>query len=241
MDTDANTPVAPATEAKTPMPLKAFTVLEEYENTGGIIFAKHAVTARRIGAGEYADGDFSLVSCRRAKWADKYADTGIVPASEMVWHGWHFECGFCGRRIDDDRPPYRKWTPDFVVGNGNGGAVYCDKACCTADKHEHEFAERLKARTVAHYAKRLGKRFPGITVKPIGAGFRGSHVYVDGGRIKQIVIDFDWPGQKIGPAAFRWDDRNPLTNGLTCCFGDKEAFEAFARSAEITRLKGAAA
>lgn len=217
-------------------PIKAYTVLEDFEYTGGIVFARHAVTARRIGANQYAEGDFSLVSCRRAQWADKYADTDTIPASEMVWHGWKFECFFCGRQIEGERRPYRKWTPDFVVGNGNGGAVYCDKACCTADKREREFAERLKARTVAHYAKRLGKRLPDITVKPIGVGAHRSHVYVDGGRIKQIVIDFDWPGQKIGPAAFRWDSRNPGSNGLTCCFGDKEAFEAFAAKARaITR------
>lgn len=48
------------------MTLKAYSVTEEYENTGGIIFAEHNIVARRIGASEYADGDFHAVTCRRA-------------------------------------------------------------------------------------------------------------------------------------------------------------------------------
>ena len=210
--------------------LKAFCVLEEMENTGGIVFARHAVTARRIGADQYADGEFGYVSCRRAKWADEYAETGIVPASEMVWHGWHFECHYCGAHIDNGYRPYRTWTPHHVIGHGEG-AVFCHRGCSTSAERQGAFNERLKARAVAHYAKRIAKRLPGIEVRPLGHAVRGSHVYVCGGRIKQVAIDFDWPGQKIGPAAFRWDGRGEASNGVTCCFGDKEAFEAFARQA----------
>jgi hypothetical protein len=216
-------------------PLKAYSVLEDMENTGGIVFARHAVTARRIGADQYADGEFSQVICRRAKWADEYAETGIVPASELIWRGWHFECHYCGDRIDADKRPYKTWTPSDVIGHSEG-RVFCHRACCAADKRQNEFAERLKGRTVAHYAKRLSRRFPGITVKPIGSAIRGSHVYVDGGRIKQVVIDFDWPGQQIGPAAFRWDRNISGMSGVTCCFGDKEAFEAFAAATQGTAL-----
>jgi hypothetical protein len=206
--------------------LKAYTVLEEFENTGGIVFARHAVTARRLGADRYAEGNFSLVTCRRAKWADGYAETGIVPASGMVWDGWHFECHYCGARIDRDLEPFKGWTPDHVIGRGEG-LVFCHKGCQAAHDHESAFAERLKVRTFAHYAQKLARRFPGITVRPIGYAVRSSHVYVNGGRIKQVVIDFDWPGQKIGPAAFRWDSNVSGGKGFTCCFGDKEAFEAF--------------
>jgi hypothetical protein len=48
------------------MDLKAFAVTEHDENTGAVIFAKHDIVARRIGADEYADGELSYVSCRRA-------------------------------------------------------------------------------------------------------------------------------------------------------------------------------
>lgn len=36
--------------------MKAFAVLENDECTGAIIFAKHAIVARRLGANEYAGG-----------------------------------------------------------------------------------------------------------------------------------------------------------------------------------------
>lgn len=215
-------------------PMKAYAVLETDENTGGIVFARHAITARRIGAGQYADGEFGYVSCRRAKWADQYAETGVVPASIMVWHGWHFECSYCGSRIDggDDFCPYKKWTPDSVIGNGNGGMVFCDRSCRTAHQHQQDFAERLKVRTVAHYAKRLEKRLPGITVLPIDKAYTGSHVYIDRGRIRQFVISFDWPGQQISSASFRWDGPGKARPHITCCNGDREAFEAFAAAAK---------
>lgn len=215
-------------------PLLAYAVLENDENTGGIVFARHAITAHRIGADQYADGEFGYVSCRRAKWADEYAETGIVPASVMVWHGWHFECSYCGRRIEEDRPAHKKWTPDFVIGNGNGGMVFCDRACCIADKHRRDFDERLQARTVAHYAKRLEKRLPGITVLPIDKAYTGSHVYVSGGRIQQFTISFDWPGQSIGSASFRWAGPGKGKPHVTCCNGDADAFEAFAASTQDT-------
>lgn len=215
-------------------PLLAYAVLETDENTGGIVFARHAITARRIGADQYADGEFSYVSCRRAKWADRYGDTGIVPASVMVWHGWHFECSYCGSKIDggDDFWPHKKWTPDFVIGNGNGGMVFCDRSCCTAHQRQQDFAERLKVRTVAHYAKRLEKRLPGITVLPIDKAYTGSHVYIDRGRIRQFVISFDWPGQQISSASFRWDGPGKGKPHITCCNGDRKAFETFAADSQ---------
>lgn len=36
-------------------PLKAYAVLEHDENTGGIVFARHSVVARREGAARYDD------------------------------------------------------------------------------------------------------------------------------------------------------------------------------------------
>lgn len=228
----------PATQGQDDKPLLAYAVLENAENTGGIVFARHAVTARRIGAGQYADGEFGYVSCRRAKWADEYADTGVVPASVMVWHDWNFECSYCGKRIEngDGFRAHKKWTPDFVIGNGNGGMVFCDRACCTASKHERDFNKRLKARTVAHYAKRLEKRLPGITVIPIGTSYTGSHVYINAGRIRQFMINFDFPGQQIGSASYRWNGPGKGKPHITCCNGDKEAFEAFAAATQGTAI-----
>ena len=212
--------------------IKAYAVTENYENTGGILFAKHAVVARRLGACEWGDGEFGNVSCRRAKWADECADTGIIPASVCIWAGWNFECGYCGHRIDRDYLPYPSWTPNAVIGHQNGSA-FCDKACHLARKRQDDYAESLKKRVFAHYSRRLERRLPGIAVHDLGFGYRGSHIYVaHNGRVEQVVINFDWPGQEVGPASFRWSKHPSGAGGITCCFGDKDAFEVFAKATQ---------
>src|SRR5687767_14229018 len=42
--------------------LRAYAVTEEDEGTGGIIFARHAIVARRAGANEYNGGEFHGVT-----------------------------------------------------------------------------------------------------------------------------------------------------------------------------------
>lgn len=211
--------------------LKAFTVLEDFENTGGIVFAEHAVTARRLGADAWGDGDFSLVSCRRAPWADRFAETGVVPASELIWNGWRFECAYCGRRIEADIRPYRSWTPDMAMGSQNS-AVYCDRSCRAAQLNARAFGARLAERVLRRYSERLTRRMPGISVRGLGHAYSGSYVYVSCGRVAHVVINFDWPGQKHGPASFRWEAKSRrlshVVNGITCCAGDMPEFEAFA-------------
>lgn len=234
----------------------AYAVLEEYENTGSIIFATSAVAARRIGANEHADGDFSAVSCRRAKWADDYAGKPL-PISLMVEHGWHFECMGCGRRIDEDMRDwmmhvreghtfrdklaiarrYRKWTPAQIIGSQHSWA-FCTAAC--RDEHEAHEAERKRRQqhAIEVFKRRVLKRFPDAKLIDDPARMR-PHVYanMENGRwrVRQVAVEFEFPGMKIGPAAYRWDNhssyRKPEKPHFTCCNGDREAFEAWARKA----------
>jgi hypothetical protein len=141
---------------KAKKPLRAFAVTETCEGTGGIVFARHNVVARREGACQFSDGDFHSVECRRAPWADQFASDKIVPVSAMIWAGWHFECTGCGRRIDEDLPSawenevapgepikganlrYARWNPDHVIGYQHS-LVFCRRACQVAyDKEEAE-------------------------------------------------------------------------------------------------------
>lgn len=209
-------------------PMKAYAVTETCENTGGIVFARHAIVARRTGSQTFGDGDFEGWSCRRAKWADHCAETGKVSAALCVWNGWHFECHYCGQRIADDEDRfYRAWTPSFVVGDQHG-AVYCDRSCELAAKKQRDHEKRLKARVLAHYTKRLTKRFQGITVLGFDQQYRGSHICINHkGRVEEFAIRFEWPGQKYGAASFDWRRRERKA-AIHCCSGDKEAFEAFA-------------
>lgn len=107
--------------------IKAFAVTEHDENTGAIIFAKHAIVARRLGANEYAGGELSYVSCRRAPWADAYAGRPI-PARVMIANGWHFECSECDQRIDEDYLYDNRLPLDGVIGTQHSH-VFCSKRC----------------------------------------------------------------------------------------------------------------
>lgn len=229
---------------------KAFSVTEDFESTGSIIFAKHAVSARRIGANQHADGDFTAVSCRRAKWADCFAETGRIPAAVMVEHGWHFDCCGCGVRIDYDLSHwqdrvhrddtirgmlaqarrYRRWTPADIIGYQNT-AVFCDQLC--KDTHDAFEAERNRRQNhaIEVFKARVLKRFPGVEFRD------RPHAYatMDKGRwrLRQVAVAFDFPGMEHGPAHYRWDAESTYRKAekphFTCCNGDREAFEAFAK------------
>lgn len=236
---------------------KAYAVNETYEETGGIVFAKHAIVARRIGAGQYADGEFSGVRCRRAPWADHCAETGIVPVSLMVDHGWHFECTGCGRRIDtdmawiyedggedpettDEASRYKGWTPDAIIGTQDS-MVFCDQRC--HDEHQAYEAERTRVqnRWIERFKKIVLRRFPDAQLVNDPERYRGYHhafACKRNGRwhIDQVIVAFEYPGMKYGAAhlEYRWQDQNWLRKRaekphFTCCGGDKDAFEAWAK------------
>ncbi len=95
------------------MSMKAYAVQEDYEGTGAIIFAKHAIQARRWGANEFNGGELGGMTCRRAPWADQYAP-GPIPAEVMMEHGWSFLCVRCERRVLD--------LQEAVIAKDN---VYC--------------------------------------------------------------------------------------------------------------------
>lgn len=172
-----------------PKPLLAYSVTEPNENTGGIVFATSAVAARRIGADQYCDGEFAYAQCRRAPFADRFADTGIVPAAALIDAGWHFECIGCGVRIDtdlserwkDDAGPtdsfhdlliagrrYRGWTPSDVLGHQHG-AVFCDAACEQAHLAHEAERKRCQDRAIAAFKRIVAKRFPDATFPDDGA------------------------------------------------------------------------
>ena len=219
--------------------LKAYAVLENCENTGGIVFAERSIVARRDGAGRYGDGDFSGVSCRRAPWADGYAGQPI-PVKVMIANGWHFECCGCGATIDEDWLYDEDLPLDGVIGFQHS-QVFCCEICearhklhlAIARDHERRAIEALKAFVL--------RRFPAAQFRSDGNW--KPHAYATEQRgawhVAQAVVAFDFPGMKIGPASCRIErggqnDRmvGPVWPEYSCCFGDKDAFEAWAASPE---------
>ncbi|VIO73840.1 hypothetical protein [Bradyrhizobium ivorense] len=217
--------------------MKAFAVLEDQENTGAIIFADHAIVARRRGADEYNGGELRGISCRRAPWADRFAGEP-VPASVMIGNGWHFECGHCGARIDTDYLDEEDLPLDGVIGTQHS-IVYCSAICEAEDNLERAIRADHQRRAIEALSKFVRRRFPGVTVRTDDNNQPHAYAAQLKGvwQIEQVVVSFDFPGMKIAPAQCRIDRRDarhekmvgPTKPYFTCCGGDKEAFEAFAR------------
>jgi hypothetical protein len=206
--------------------MKAYAITEHCENTGGIIYAAHAIVARRRGADEFNDGEFSGISCRRAHWADQYAP-GPCPKLVMIAHGWWFECHGCGETMtesNDDLDPKR-----FIEG---GSAVYCSAECRASWRSERAMRLRLERAAVRHLAAQLLAILP--TVKPITLRLKNNwrpHAYVvkqpDGAwATQQCVVSFDWPGMKIGLGTFRFDKIGEKPH-VSICNGDLDAWNAW--------------
>jgi len=210
-------------------PMLAFAVLEEDENTGGIIYATSAVAARRLGANEYADGDFSYVRCSRAKWADNYFGKAL-PVSLMIEHGWHFECGGCGRRVDSDMLWERQLEPEDVIGHQHS-IVYCDARCEAHGALDRAERDHLQKRWLRRFAKIVKRRFPDADPVHCHAyASRSANRY----RLDQVTVEFDFPGREYGMATLSW--RRPASYEKlkkrkptwSCSNGDREAFETYA-------------
>lgn len=236
-----------------PAALKAYAVNEKYESTGAIFFAKHDIVARRTGADEYGDGELSYVTCRRARWADHCAETGIVPVSLMVEHGWHFECSGCGVRIDEDlcyrdeddidEPEttdealrFKDWEPADIIGHQHS-QVFCNQACMDADLAYRAECRRREARVIERFRAIILRRFPGVDFPDDRERYRGyAHAYVTkrNGRwhVQQVHVPFTFPGQQHGPASLDYDPDSSWYARrkvrFMCAGGDKERFEAFA-------------
>lgn len=216
--------------------LKAFAVTEECENTGGIVFARHAVTARRLGASEYNGGEFEGVSCRRAPWADEWADKQEdVPVQLMIAHGWHFECCGCGHRIDEDYLHENDLLIADVIGTQRS-SVFCNEICKAEEALRDAIKRDREKRMLAIMRERVLKRFPGVEFATEGNWAQHAYAEKRNGswQVSQAVVSFKFPGMVHGPATYRFDldyhKVGPVRPHVSCCNGDRDAFEAWAAS-----------
>lgn len=214
--------------------LKAYSVLENDERTGGIRFARHAITAAVAGANEHG-GDLSDIECRRAAWADQYAKTG-VPARVAVEHGWNFECHGCNRRIDDEEMEARNLPLADICGLLDG-RVYCSPRCKWRSMKKEARRKAEEQSAIEDFKKIVLARFPDADFQVSQDNFRGHHAYVirpfgtGHWHRQQVIVAFRFPGMQIGPATFRMDADNgriPANAHYYCCSGDREAFEVWA-------------
>lgn len=212
----------------------AFSVQEEDEGTGGIVFAKSSIAALREGASEYGGGDIYGWRATRAQWADQYAVTGNVPMSAAVESGWWAECVGCGHTINESSLEDRGLQPSDVIGTLRGSAYCCQK--CVDDEAERSRREALaKSEVIARFSSLILKRFPdAILDLPETDRWSKPSVYITRDWIvQQVVIPFGFPGQKVSPATLRYDEADwrhkhlPVQPEYFCAYGDRKAFEAW--------------
>lgn len=218
--------------------LLAYTVTDKSEGTGGIIFAASSAAARRLGAQQFSDGDFSSMDCRRASYADGFAVTGRVPAYVLVEQGWHFECSNCGNRIDYDHLADKDILPEDVRGDQDC-AVYCNRVCEAESELERAQAQRMEKRWLRRFRKIIKTRFPEATFPT--SGYHKEHAYASRHkgkwRLEQIRVPFHLPCTTHGPAMLSIEDRRPRMNETlnrktfrpqwTCCEGDVAEFKLY--------------
>jgi hypothetical protein len=206
----------------------AYQVTENEEQTGGIVFANSAVKARRIGANEYADGDFSYVSCRRAQWADDFYKKEI-PVSLMVEEGWHFDCYACGQRIDNDNWWDKDWNTDDIIGT-QYSLVYCNAICEAVYALDRAKSKYVEKRWLRRFAKIVKKRFPDASPQHhhAFASRDQNGIY----KLLHVSVEFVFPNNKYGKATLRWDSKASYSKTYpkpyySVCNGDKAAFDEY--------------
>lgn len=237
-----------------PKPMLAYSVTENNECTGGIVFAKSAIAARRLGAERYADGEFEDVSCRRAAYCDQFASDGIVPASHLIAQGWHFECSHCYKIIDNDHLWERDILTEDVIGTQDS-SVYCNELCKAREALEEAERKHIERRWIRRLTKVVQARFPEAEIITDGP-WRRPHAYIDrkNGKyvVKDVTIPFTLPCLKHGPATLVVERYGPerlrLPNADTqpaekrrrnifysCSMGDLEALEVYLKANPVTR------
>jgi hypothetical protein len=209
--------------------MKAFAVQEDYEGTGDIYYADHAITAKKRFANEFSDGELNGVTCHRAPWADQFSP-GPCPRLVMIDNGWWMECHGCGIRIDSDLEHFLddpEKPVEILKPVEDARGLFCTEEC--RDRHLADKSARQAAEEAARAAieARLLDKIPGVTI----AG--RTHIYVvkrdDLYVPQQCRVAFDFPGSKIGPAHFGHNEVGEEP-GVTVCAGDLAAWEAWRAS-----------
>jgi hypothetical protein len=215
---------------------KAYICMETYNCTGGVVFAKTNLEARKIAANEWNDGELGGLSVRRATDLDEYAETNRVPAWKLIVnHGWSWEdgCSYCGQSLNYDDLQDAGKDPCDVVGF-DGFHVYCNEDCKERQDEINEGKDRAGDAFLSQILKRIKSRFGDVDIVKTHhfTTYREGYFTTE-----QAIVDFDFPGRKYGYASLRYSNDTykpceklmPCTLHVLCSNGDIEAFEAFSK------------
>lgn len=83
------------------MKLKAYGWDDEGYDESHVVWAATPGKAKALLAAE-RDREFTEIRVYRVPWADKYGEKKIIPAKELLSHGWWLYCSNCGTQVYDD-------------------------------------------------------------------------------------------------------------------------------------------
>ncbi|WP_235208773.1 hypothetical protein [Pseudomonas savastanoi] len=198
---------------KAPRKMLAYSVETNDPEESTIQFATSSAAARRQGADEIGTDFSGIVSCRRAHWADQYAELRYIPAKAYIDAGWWFDCNHCGTRCDSDACRWDEESDtdiplDLVF---DGRVVYCSAECKTG--HDAEVSAR-NAKFEAFKAAAADAQ-PGVTF----TAFTGGYPYcANSGK-------FTFPSAQYGGSVCDTENSTELTWWV--CAVDKEAWDLF--------------
>lgn len=241
--------------------LKAYACLEPYESTGAIFFAKSDIEARRNSADEFNDGDITGMSVKRAPWADKYGSGSKIPISDMVDHGWHFECHYSGVTIDSDlyyegHEIYNDETEEYEYdetckGKEPVGFQYGPVFACQeyADKFSEDERKRkeFEANWLKFWRDYVLKKLPDAIIINRERYGQSEHIYsvkvpnTDMRTVEQVTIAFEFPGMKYNAClefrrgTYNYSESGPPCPHFVCANGDREEFEKWVETQKIIR------
>lgn len=227
------------------------------EWTGAILFAKTNLEARKWAANEYNDGELGGMQVTRAPWADEYGSSGKIPVKEMIYHGWHFECYWSGRTIQETlyygedsfyNHETKEWEEDqSFIGKEPVGFQYGPVFACQeysdlwheSKRLEKEFHEeqlklyramvfkRLPDAVLINSEERYGQR-EYISSMPIED--RGFNT-IGKRYVTDVNIPIEFPGMKhwasLEHRQLDYRYHGPTKPRFICASGDLEVFQAW--------------
>lgn len=203
---------------KAPRKMLAYSVETNDPEESNIQFATSNAAARRQGADEIGTDFSGIVSCRRAHWADPYADLRYIPAKAYIDAGWWFDCNHCGTHCDSDASRFDEETETYIALDlvFDGRVVYCSAEC----KIGHDTEVSARNAKFEAFKDAAAKARPEVTF----TGFTGGYPYcANSGK-------FTFPGAQYGGSVSDTEDSDQLTWWV--CAVDKDAWDRFAAEQE---------
>lgn len=83
------------------MKIKAYAWDDEDYGGSYFVWTTTPGKAKALLASEH-DREFTEMRVYRVPWADKYSESKIIPAKELLSNGWWLYCSNCGTRVQND-------------------------------------------------------------------------------------------------------------------------------------------